>query len=275
MNTDINTIDDDLLQKIEKIQLILGSEKKIAVAYSGGADSTFLLFIAGKTLGTENVLAITGNSFTIPGREVEFCKKKAFELGVKHIIVKTKEYLDESYLKNDYLRCYFCKIALFKTIRPYIPEDYKLSVGTNAEDEANFKDRPGMKAEKEFNVISPLKEAGFFKNDIRNASKFFELDTWDKPQMACLASRIPFGSIVTEEKIKMVERAEDVLTQNGFNEVRVRYYGKLAKIEVPAAQINNLMQYESLSDIISKIKGIGFKTVAVDIEGINHSGLNL
>ena len=93
--------------------------------------------------------------------------------------------------------------------------------------------------------------------------------------MACLASRIPFGSIVTEEKIKMVERAEDVLTQNGFNEVRVRYYGKLAKIEVPAAQINNLMQYESLSDIISKIKGIGFKTVAVDIEGINHSGLNL
>ncbi|RZD18075.1 MAG: ATP-dependent sacrificial sulfur transferase LarE [Candidatus Acididesulfobacter diazotrophicus] len=268
-------MDKDLSQKIEKIESILGNEKKIAVAYSGGVDSTFLLFIAEKTLGAENVMAITGNSFTIPGREIEFCKKKTAEFGIKHIIVKTKEYLDESYLKNDYLRCYFCKIALFKTIRPYISDGYKLSVGTNAEDEANFKDRPGMKAEKEFNVLSPLKEAGFFKNDIRNASKFFGLDTWDKPQMACLASRIPFGNIVTEEKIKMVERAEDLLKQNGFGEVRVRHYGKLAKIEVPAEQINNLMQYKSLSDIILKIKEIGFKTVAVDIEGMNHSGLNL
>jgi uncharacterized protein len=228
-----------------------------------------------QVLGADNVMAITGNSFTIPAKEIDFCKKKAMELGVKHIIVKTKEYIEESYIKNDHLRCYFCKISLFKTIRSYIPNEYKMVVGTNAEDAVNSKDRPGMLAEKEFGVLAPLKEALFYKADIRMASKLFKLDTWDKPQMACLASRIPSGNIITEEKIKMVDYAEGLLRKNGFTDVRVRHYGRLAKIEVPFENINSLINCVLLPEIIKGIKEMGFKSVALDLEGMNHSGFNL
>ena len=268
-------MDNTLKNKVEDLESFVGKQNKIAVAFSGGVDSTFLLFMAKKVLGEDNIMAITGNSFTMPLREIEFCKKKAMEWGIKHLVVKTQEYLDESYVKNGYQRCYFCKISLFKTIRSYVPNEYGIVVGTNADDAAHSQDRPGMMAEREFDVAAPLKEILFFKNDIRAASKYFKLDTWDKPQMACLASRIPFGSVVTEEKIRMVSMAEDVLREKGFIDVRVRHYGKLAKIEVPAKSVSDILNCGFLSELIKKIKEIGFKSVALDLEGMNHSGLNL
>lgn len=263
----ISKMENLLKDKINNLEKVIEKTGKIAVAFSGGIDSTFLLFMSKKVLGNKNVIAITGNSFAIPKKELSFCKERARELEIKHIVVRTSEFIEESYIKNDRMRCYFCKISLFKTIIPYIPKAYGVAVGTNAEDASRINDRLDILAEKEFDILSPLKEASFYKPDIRQASKFFGIDIWDKPQMTCLATRIPFGNIITQDKIKMIAGAEEILAENGFKEAKVRHYGKLAKIEVAKEQVALLVNSYSIGKIIKEIKGVGFRYVAIDMEG--------
>ena len=256
-----------LKDKINNLEKLIENTGKIAVAFSGGIDSTFLLFMSKKVLGNKNVIAVTGNSFAIPEKELSFCKERAKELEIKHIVVRTSEFLEESYIKNDRMRCYFCKISLFKTITAYIPKTYGAAVGTNADDALRVNDRPDMLAEKEFDILSPLKEAYFCKSDIRQASKFFGIDIWDKPQTTCLATRIPFGNIITHDKIKMIAASEEILAENGFKEAKVRHYGKLAKIELPKEHAALLVNSGSIGSLIKDIKDTGFKYVAIDLEG--------
>jgi len=188
--------------------------------------------------------------------------------------VRTSEFLEESYIKNDRTRCYFCKISLFKTIRSYIPRAYEIAVGTNAEDvlESNHH-RIDILAEKEFDVLSPLASSSFNKADIREASKFFDIDIWDKPQMACLATRIPLGSIITQDKIKMIASAEDILDSNGFKGAKVYHYGKLAKIDIPKESVVSLVSLDSIDNLVKDIKSVGFKYVAIDLDGYQPESL--
>ncbi|MCL4542359.1 MAG: ATP-dependent sacrificial sulfur transferase LarE [Deltaproteobacteria bacterium] len=256
-----------LKNKINSLEKVIKKAKKIAVAFSGGIDSTFLLFMSKKVLGNKNVIAITGNSFAMPEKELSFCKERARELEIQHIVVRTSEFLEESYIKNDRMRCYFCKISLFKTIMPYIPKTYSIAVGTNADDVSTANDRPDIIAEREFGVLSPLQEASFCKSDIRRVSEFFGIDIWDKPQTTCLAVRIPFGSTITQDKIKMIAGAEEILAKNGFKEAKVRHYGKLAKIDVPKEHVASLFELGSIGNLVKEIKGIGFRYVAIDPQG--------
>lgn len=257
-----------LRNKISNLENIIKTTKKLAVAFSGGIDSTFLLFMSKNVLGNENVIAITGNSFVIPEKELTFCKERAEEFKVKHIAVRTSEFLEESYIKNDRTRCYFCKISLFKTIKSYIPKAYSIAVGTNADDVLEINShRIDILAEKEFDILSPLVSASFSKKDIRESSKFFGIDIWDKPQMTCLATRIPFGNIITQDKIKMIAGAEYILESNGFKGAKVYHYGKLAKIDVPKEYVVSLVNLDSIDSLVKDIKGVGFKYVAIDLEG--------
>lgn len=266
-----------LKKKIENLEDILKKIDKIAVAFSGGIDSTFLLFMSKKVIGGTNVIAITGNSFAVHERELNFCKEKAKELEIKHIVVRTPEFLEESYIKNDRMRCYFCKIFMFKTMISYIPNTYKAAVGTNAEDALKENDRLDILAEKEFNILSPLKDAGFYKSDIRLASKNFGIDIWDKPQMACLSTRIPSGSTITQDKIKMIAAAEDILASKGLREAKVRHYGSLAKIEIPKEHMPLLAKIyfsdnSTYYSLLKELKDVGFKHIAIDLEGYRTSG---
>ncbi len=261
-----------LKDKINNLEKAIRKTENIAIAFSGGIDSTFLLFMSKKVLGNKNVIAITGNSFAIPERELNFCKERAKELEIQHIVVRTSEFLEESYIRNDRMRCYFCKISLFKMIMSYIPKTYGVAVGTNADDALMVNDRPDILAEKEFEILSPLRETSFYKSDIRQASKFFGIDIWDKPQTTCLATRIPFGNIITQDKIKMIAGAEDILAENGFKGAKVRHYGELAKIEVHREHVALLFNLGSIDKLVKEIKSIGFRYVAIDLEGYRTEG---
>lgn len=260
--------------KYDLLIKIISKYPKAAVAYSGGCDSSFLLSVCALALGGGNVTAITAASETYTAEELEFAREFALSLGVNHIVLRTEELLDERFSSNPRDRCYHCKKEFYKKA-DLIIKSMQLPVifdGSNADDLSDY--RPGRKAAKELGVASPLCDACLTKNEIRSMSRNANLKSWDRESNPCLASRIPYGTRITAEKLSMVESAEKILRGYGFTSVRVRHHGDVARIELVPDMLKIFMAHDGREIISQKIKDLGFRWIAVDIDGYRTGSLN-
>lgn len=253
-------------EKRERLASIINGFDSLIVAFSGGVDSAFLLAIAHKLL-KKNVVAISATSPIHPSREIEYSKKFADNLGIKHILFKSREINHSGFMANKKNRCYICKKLLFEDILKIASDMGIASIahGANLDDLDDF--RPGLSAAKEMGVIAPLIDAGLSKDDIRLLSKDMNLSTWDKPAMACFATRIPYGTPLTQKALGMIEQAENTIIDLGFKTCRVRCHGKAARIEVNINDIEKILNETNRKTIINKLKKIGFSHIALDMEG--------
>ncbi|MBN1894634.1 ATP-dependent sacrificial sulfur transferase LarE [bacterium] len=261
------------VEKLQVLKNILRDMGSALVAFSGGTDSSFLLKMAADVLGGR-VLAVTAESEIHPGFERRDASELAKELGIRHLVVHSGDLENECFLSNTPERCYHCKKALFSSLKQMAIEEGIAYVadGTNADDTKDF--RPGTQALAELGIRSPLKEAGMTKEDIRHLSRQAGLQTWDRPAMACLASRIPYGTRITPEALKRIAAAEAFLQGMGFRQVRVRDHETVARIEVPLDQIQMAMDKTKSASIVSKLKKLGYRYIALDMEGYRTGSLN-
>lgn len=258
----------------EKVNEKIRGSRRVLVAFSGGVDSTLLLKCAVLTLGKESVIAATGVSQTYPAWQLEDAEKLASLLGVRHVKFPTKELSNPRFRENPPDRCYHCKSELYRKLIEIAREEGCDGIfdGSNLDDTSDY--RPGLRALRELGIRSPLMEAGFTKDDVRTASRELGLPTWDKPSMACLSSRFPYGSEITTRDLSMVDRAEVVLRELGFRQVRVRHYDTLARIEVPGDEVDHLFTKEVREKVILELKRIGYRHVCVDLEGYRSGSMN-
>lgn len=265
------------MSKLEKLKELLRSYGSCVVAYSGGVDSVFLAYVAHQVLG-EKSRAVIADSPSLPRRELAEALEVAKDFGIPVEIVKTAEFDNPSYLANPENRCYFCKHELFSELAPFARKHgfSVIAYGENASDVGDH--RPGAKAAAEFKVVAPLKEAGLTKAEIRELSAQFGLPTADKPQMACLSSRIPYGEAVSPEKLRMIEQAEDFLRELGFYDLRVRHHelktGQLARIELGEREIPRLFGENLMTRIVAQCKKIGYLHVTLDLQGYRRGSMN-
>jgi uncharacterized protein len=242
------------------------------VAFSGGGDSTLLCRAAFDVMGKRS-LAITVVTPLIPQREIVLARESAANIGIPHKIIEIPE-LDDQVQANPSDRCYHCKKIIFNRI---LSEARTSGIGTvfdgsNLDDQNDY--RPGIRALKELKVLSPLKEAGLSKQDIRYISKQLNLPTWNLPAYACLASRIPYESPITSEKLYMVEQGEDYLQELGFKQVRLRHHGDIARIELAPEEMKNFIRPELMSLVSKRLKDLGFTYVCLELEGYRMGSLN-
>lgn len=256
--------------KLSLLRQWLQGKGRVMIAFSGGVDSSFLLKVATQELGN-NALAVTAASPFFPQWEQQEAEDLAREFGVSHFILEFTEEDMASFAHNPSDRCYHCKRAIFSRFRDLAEEkSARLIDGTNFDDQGDY--RPGMKALAELNVGSPLKEIGFTKGEIRQLSREMELSTWDKPSYACLASRLPYGSTLTKEKLDQIDGGEEVLRQLGFKQFRLRHHGEIARLEISPDQFP--LAWEQGSRIIDGLKSQGFLFIALDLEGYRTGSLN-
>lgn len=260
-------------EKLELLKDIIRKKGSAAVAFSGGVDSTFLIRVAKEVLG-DKLIAVTATSSTYPERELNEAIKYAKDFGVKHIIISSEELDIEGFASNPKNRCYYCKKELFTKVKEVALENGVEYVfdGSNLDDNGDY--RPGMLAAKELLVISPLKQAGLTKKDIRDLSKEYGLATWNKPAFACLSSRFPYGNKITLPKLKMIDKAEQFLLDMGIKQVRVRHHGEIARIEVAPEEREKFFNLEFMDKISFKFKEIGFIYTTLDIAGYRTGSMN-
>lgn len=271
--TDEVTLSDELAGKYQSLKHTIAELGKLAIAFSGGVDSTLLLYVAHDVLG-DNALAITARAQMIPAREIREASEFCTERDIRHVIMDVDALAIDGFSENPSNRCYICKTSLFSAILKQASElgFSHVAEGTNTSDLGDY--RPGLKALNELSVESPLLAAGLSKADVRALSHALGLPTWDKPSYACLASRIPYDQVITTEKLAAVEAAEDMLIQAGFPQVRCRAHGNLARIEVPPTQRVALMEAFTSSDLSQRIRAAGFDYVSVDADGYQSGSLN-
>jgi uncharacterized protein len=262
----------ELQAKRDRLRGILKDLGSAAIAFSGGVDSTYLLAEARQTLGRERVLAVTASSETYVQEDLERARELACRLDVEHEVIETRELDVPHFRENPPYRCYYCKKELFTTIREVADARGLAAVcdGANADDPGEH--RPGLKAAAELGVRSPLKEANLAKDDIRALSREMDLPTWNRPAMACLASRFPYGHAITEEKLGRVAAAERLLRELGFEGCRVRDHETVARIEVPADAIGRLVEHRER--IVEELKALGYAYVACDLEGYRPGAMD-
>ncbi len=271
-------INNELDHKYAELLKRIAELKSVAVAFSSGVDSAFLLYAAKEALG-DNVVALTGVSPFFPEREKKEAQVFCQDLGVKQILVEIIPEDIPEFSNNSKNRCYYCKRYLFTNFITAARNMniYSVIDGTNADDTGDF--RPGMRALEELNIVSPLKDAGFSKKEIRELSVRFGLSTWDKPSFACLASRIPYGQNITVNKLSMVEHGENYLLELGFKQFRVRLHedisgSYLARIEVLSEDMKRLNDERFRHDIYARFKELGFAYTSMDLMGFRSGSLN-
>lgn len=263
----------DINEKFEKLKNYLSSLESVVVAFSSGVDSTFLLKTAHDVLG-DKVIAVTAESCSFPKRELNeaklFCQKE----GIKHIVVESEELEIDGFCKNPVNRCYLCKKELFEKITEIAKENNIKNIveGSNIDDNGDY--RPGLQAVSELNIKSPLRYAELNKNEIRELSKKLELNTWDKQSFACLSSRFMYGEEITKEKLSMVDKAEQLLLDLGFHQLRVRIHGTIARIEVLPDEFPKLIEEKNRLKIVTEFEKYGFTYISMDLKGYRTGSMN-
>jgi len=266
-------LDAETQAKYEHLQTILRAMESVLVAYSGGVDSALLLKVAHDVLG-DRAMGVIASSAAYAPEETQEAMAVAEQMGLPLITIETHELEDERYVTNDFNRCYFCKTELFTHLEP-LAKQHKLcyiAYGVNKDDDGDF--RPGQRAAREFDVRGPLKEAGMGKHEIRAVARMLGVPVWDKPAMACFSSRIPYGSKVDVTSLQMIYKAEKLLRELGFKQLRVRHHDKIARIEVERSEIPRLIEEEMSRTVTDGLRKIGYTYVTVDLLGYRTGSMN-
>lgn len=270
----LNIESEELSARIDSVKNELRVMGSVAVAFSGGVDSTFLLKVASEVLG-DRVIAITLKSPSFPKRETDTAVDIARQFNVRHLIIESREFENPDFIKNDILRCYYCKNEEFgKIINEAHSQGMAFVIdGQNFDDISDY--RPGAKAASELGVISPLKNNCLTKDEIRKLSKEIGIEGWDRPSFACLASRIPYGTQISESLLEKIGRLEDFLINEGFTQVRVRHHGEIARIEIEKEDFPILFGKSLMPGLIDEFKKAGYLYVTLDLEGYRTGSMNI
>jgi len=261
-----------LQDKLRQLESWFSKRRGSIVAFSGGIDSTLVLFLARRFQGRENAIGVISNSESLKSKDFEVAKNFCQQFNIQLEVIKTEELVDERYNSNPENRCYFCKEHLFHDLQEVKEkyEGFEVLSGTNYNDLGDY--RPGLQAAAQYQILSPMADCQLTKDEIRQLARHFELPNWDKPASPCLSSRIPYNHPITLEKLRQVEEAENILNEMGFRDVRVRHYGAFGQVEVPGEELSRLFSMED--SVINKIKAAGFQEVRIDREGLVSGKLN-